>query len=379
MITRRTRASNVNKKRNAFTLIELLVVISIIATLIALITPAIQSAREAARRLQCLNRIRNIGLAINNVVSQDNGRFPRLTDTIGSGAGAVERGWPALLLGVLDRPDLDRQIRSSDAVAVTNGIIDDVTLPIYTCPSDSNNDSQAGGLSYAANAGYISSANFDASETDDTPASYHQAGRIDWDRNGTLAESVDINTHYATGVFWRDNGDSFRMTINYISKGDGLGQTLMLGENINSTDWASYTDASGSSATTGAELGDFAFGLRVAVDASGTPDEAEVDGRVGVAEDSTVLGALQLDDQLGAATGGTDDYSWDTAAINNNVTSATQGTACRLSSGHPGVVNVIFCDGRGTVLNENMSPFLYARILTPAGTRFGEIISDVSF
>ncbi len=69
-------------RRAGFTLIELLVVIAIIAILAALILPGIQSAREAARRAQCLNNLRNIGTATMNFASGDKGRLPYLTSGV---------------------------------------------------------------------------------------------------------------------------------------------------------------------------------------------------------------------------------------------------------------------------------------------------------
>src|SRR5271166_6087216 len=99
-----------HRTRRGFTLIELLVVIAIIAVLISLLLPAVQSAREAARRAQCTNNLKQIGLAMHNYHTASN-TFPPGTsasfNTYNPGCVAW-MGWSAqaLMLSYLEQGSL---------------------------------------------------------------------------------------------------------------------------------------------------------------------------------------------------------------------------------------------------------------------------------
>ena len=87
-------------RRRGFTLIELLVVIAIIAVLIALLLPAVQQAREAARRTQCKNNLKQMGLALHNYHDTYNG-FPN--GNIASAAGGWGMSWYMRILPYVDQ------------------------------------------------------------------------------------------------------------------------------------------------------------------------------------------------------------------------------------------------------------------------------------
>ena len=130
-------------KKRGFTLIELLVVIAIIAILIALLLPAVQQAREAARRSQCKNNLKQIGLALHNY--HDNFRmFPPgdVRRTYGSGVQTWTTsmlGWIPRILPFLDQAPLYNQINWEMETGVSstpNSNIRKVKLSVVRCPSD---------------------------------------------------------------------------------------------------------------------------------------------------------------------------------------------------------------------------------------------------
>lgn len=129
------------RKSRGFTLIELLVVIAIIAILVALLLPAVQQAREAARRTQCKNNLKQIGLAIHNYVDVANALppsaciNPQLTDTGNNGSWGVH----GRILPFLDQGNLFNEVDLTTAWDFQN-IISGLKIPSYACPSDPRSD-----------------------------------------------------------------------------------------------------------------------------------------------------------------------------------------------------------------------------------------------
>ncbi len=157
------KRASLKPHRGGFTLIELLVVIAIIGVLIALLLPAVQAAREAARRSQCTNNLKQIGLGMHNYYSTVNA-FP-----LGSSwarPGATWNNWSAqgMLLPYMEQSALYNAINFSwEANSVMyNTTVTYTQISEFLCPSDGNAGSKTGHLnSYYGSIGTSTNMGYD--------------------------------------------------------------------------------------------------------------------------------------------------------------------------------------------------------------------------
>lgn len=184
--------------RPAFTLIELLVVIAIIAVVVALLVPAIQQAREAARRVQCRNNLKQIGIALNNYVQLKEVYPPGYVYNPQAGAAFLGWSWQSMLLPMLDQAPLYEKLSSQLDLGLPTAdwSVAQTTLTVMRCPSDV-------GDSLVSSVG-VPSANSASGQPGSTTATTGSFGRSNyfavtgsWNNAGTV---TGLNAQGSSGV-----------------------------------------------------------------------------------------------------------------------------------------------------------------------------------
>jgi len=216
----------IRTRRRGFTLIELLVVIAIIAVLIALLLPAVQAAREAARRIQCVNNMKQLGLAVHNYHDINNGLPPgRIWTNSGFPtifAGMQNTTWFCLMLPMFEQGTLanafNYQLGSEGPSSTGNigGLIANSTvagtkLAVFQCPSDRQ-------IIFNINPGYAGPA---LGAIPFTKGNYAVSwGNAGWGQNYKGSQSAQ----YIQSAF------GHRMNINMASITDGTSNTVLMAE-----------------------------------------------------------------------------------------------------------------------------------------------------
>ena len=372
----RTRFTSAGRSRRGFTLIELLVVISIIAVLASLVAPAVQSARRTARKVQCLNNMRQVGLATIAFASSNNGQLPpvvqslTLTNAAGN-TGTMIIGWPIAILPTLDAIAILRNIRNNAVVAsgttpncvMTMGTAEqNAGIESFACPDDVDSHKVAGGLSYVVNTGFWPANQWDVS------TGFNDAGLIDWNLDAASGYGGnDVAMGSSTGVFWpQPIGATFSANVpsslDFVSTGDGTTTTIMLTENLQAGPW--HYASSQNLANSHTRLG---YGVRVTTTGAGATAPGG-QPTTGLFAATTTTQATTLALQTIPAAFNLLDDRW---MINKNLGS-TIGTVPRPSSQHVSGVNAVMCDGSGKFLNESISRDILAKLTSSNGVSYGE-------
>lgn len=331
--------------RGGFTIIELVVAIAIIAVLVALIVPAIQQARGAARRLQCKNNLRNmaVGLIQETETKQ---RFPP------NGNFGVQGGdfhnWVVTILPYIEQGNIynkwkfDEEFDSPD-----NFKLGSTHIPVLSCPDD-HTTVGAGDLSYVINGGF----GWTGPPCGVVTASVY--GPIDLNGNGLCTftgveddennEPTDRTLMFQTGLTCPANYPTPRVNYKAHNMGtirDGASQTMMLTENVHTGFDPASTNGNWSSPHCWRIA--FFISARVCKDFSCTPGNVDLS---------------KANDKTQAP------YKYEAL----NAPFQVEGACPWPTSFHSGGLNAAFCDGSVRFLSESLDGRVYYSMVTPQGT-----------
>lgn len=305
-------------RRRAFTLVELLVVIAIIGTLVALLLPAVQHARESSRRSNCASNIRNLALA--SLQYEERFRsFPGLFEGIPTERLKTTSSYPNTTWAVTLLDDLER---AGIAAPNKQGELTDTYVAIYVCPSDGAKTRSGPELSYVANGGRIASV---AAEK--------------------MANGPFVNHVYHPKLLMQDG--------NWM---DGRDYTLTFGENVDAPNytvmgWNGWKDmwAFDQPKFIVPDLDDRTWGPVFLW-------STKTEERTPINLSGPDLASIKCEERVPGR------YTSHTCNADNGLKMAMRA---RLASSHGGGVNVAFASGRVLFLRETVDYPVYIAMMTP--------------
>jgi prepilin-type N-terminal cleavage/methylation domain-containing protein len=326
------------RKQRGFTLIELLVVIAIIAILVALLLPAVQQAREAARRTQCKNNLKQIGLALHNYEGTY-GMFPPSRITLSNPTFQVT--WNAMILPYIEQANMYAQYNFN--VNWFNPLNDRITttqLPAFVCPSTPGSRPLPTAALYTAISG--------GTRTDTPIWGYNDYGSINAVRNAfiVMAGMPSINTRDAMGAMGRGPGGTRIRDIT-----DGTSNTMLIAE-----DAGRPRQYIGRSPGKNPRVGNIAFGTDFTADGWSWADINN-----GFSVDGANTAGLQNDTSS----------SGNTTIVGQCTMNCTNDS--EMYSFHTGGVQTVLADGSVRFLSENMSARTLVGIIT---LNAGEVVGE---
>ena len=323
--------------RKAFTLVELLVVISIIGVLAAILLPAVNAARGAARQTECSNNIRNLAQAVINYDASKSAMPPVATavwsDNSGNPSNELVGGLIYSILPMIEQSVIRDEIDDLVATAKQNGtqpvlrnmdyhmatiLSGDPVIKLLSCPS---NPASSGGIvtsGYVGNGGHV-----DFVFGTNQPADFRS--------NGALS------TNFA--------GANFKVSSDYISSNDGTSLTAIVSENVRFTSNGTSSDWRPSFVSSGQYVNNYAERVQY-------PHQMLWDSNY----DS-------MDDPLKLVNGSPTIFT----AFNNQAATLGSLEASTPSSFHRGGFLMAFADGHVSYINERIDYRTYARLLTCDG------------